>query len=32
MSLNYKDQLGFDVKLDNVRESISKAEKGIEIK
>ena len=29
MSLNYKDQLGFDVKLDNVRESISKAEKGI---
>ena len=32
MSLNYKDQLGFDVKLDNVRESISKAEKGILIR
>tara|TARA_R100001530_G_C4266817_1_gene142013 strand:- start:271 stop:732 length:462 start_codon:yes stop_codon:yes gene_type:complete len=31
MTLNYKDQLSFDVKLDNVRESISKAEidKGI---
>ena len=28
MSLNYKDQLGFDVKLDNVRESISNAEIG----
>ena len=25
MTLNYKDQLSFDVKLDNVRESISKA-------
>ena len=29
MTLNYKDQLGFDVKLDNVRESISKATEGI---
>ena len=28
-NLNYKDQMSFDVKLDNVRESISKAEKGI---
>tara|TARA_R100001594_G_scaffold60750_1_gene94652 strand:+ start:955 stop:1425 length:471 start_codon:yes stop_codon:yes gene_type:complete len=29
MTLNYKDQLGFDVKLDNVRQSISKATEGI---
>ena len=29
MTLNYKDQLSFDVKLDNVRESISKATEGI---